>query len=71
MPYSRWLKHELRDLVTCYFSTARVADTGLFRPEALQALVDEHMIGKRDNGRALWGLLNYLMWFESYGVSSS
>jgi asparagine synthase (glutamine-hydrolysing) len=71
MPYSRWLKHELSDLVTCYFSTARVADTGLFRPEALQALVDEHMIGKRDNGRALWGLLNYLMWFESYGVSSS
>jgi hypothetical protein len=39
-------------------------DTGLFRPEGIQRLVDEHISNKMDHGRALWGLLNYMMWME-------
>jgi asparagine synthase (glutamine-hydrolysing) len=70
MPYSRWLKHELRDLLSTYLSRERLACSGLFRPEAVQALVDEHIHERRDNGRALWGLLNYMMWLEVCDVGS-
>jgi asparagine synthase (glutamine-hydrolysing) len=66
MPYSRWFKHELRDLMIIYLGPERIGSTGLFRPEAVKALVDDHLAGRVDNGRALWGLLNYMMWLELY-----
>jgi asparagine synthase (glutamine-hydrolysing) len=66
MPYSRWLKNELKDLLMKYCGPRRVAETGLFRPEAMKHLIDEHLSGRRDHGRALWGLLNYMMWLEMY-----
>lgn len=66
MPYSRWMRHELRDLVESYLGEERVAASGLFRPEAVRRLVDEHQAARVDHGRALWGLLNYMMWLELY-----
>jgi asparagine synthase (glutamine-hydrolysing) len=70
MPYSRWFKKELKDLLMEYLNPGRLAETGLFRPEAVQALVDQHLSGRFDHGRALWGLLNYMMWFDLYIDSS-
>ena len=66
MPYSRWFKHELKDLLTSYLGPKRISDTGLFRIEAVQTLVADHLAGRVDHGRALWGLLNYMMWLELY-----
>jgi len=66
MPYSRWLKHELKVLLTSYLGPKRISDTGLFRVDAIQALIKDHLAGRVDNGRALWGLLNYMMWLEIY-----
>jgi asparagine synthase (glutamine-hydrolysing) len=66
MPYSRWFKHELKDLLTSYLGPKRISDTGLFRVEAVQTLVADHLAGRVDHGRALWGLLNYMMWLELY-----
>ncbi|WP_425082465.1 asparagine synthase (glutamine-hydrolyzing) [Ruegeria arenilitoris] len=66
MPYSRWLKHELRDLMLQYLGPENIERTGLFRPQAIATLVDDHIAGRRDNGRPLWGLLNYMMWHELY-----
>lgn len=66
IPYSRWFRRELRDLVLDYLGPGRIAETGLFRPEAVSALVEDHMTGRFDHGRALWGLLNYMMWLELY-----
>jgi len=62
MPYSRWFKNELKDLIERYLGPKNISDRSLFRPEVVQALVEEHMEGRRDNGRALWGLLNYMIW---------
>jgi asparagine synthase (glutamine-hydrolysing) len=66
MPYSRWLKNELNDILLNYCGPARLAETGLFRPEGVKAIIDEHMTGRRDHGRALWGLLNFMVWHERY-----
>jgi asparagine synthase (glutamine-hydrolysing) len=66
MPYSRWLKRELNDLLMKYCGPQAISDCGLFRPEAVQTLIEEHMSGRRDHGRALWGLLNYMMWLDLY-----
>ena len=66
MPYSRWLKHELHDLLMRYCGPGTIAETGLFQPRAMDALIQEHVSGRRDHGRALWGLLNFMMWVEVY-----
>jgi asparagine synthase (glutamine-hydrolysing) len=66
MPYSRWFTNELKDVLMKYCGPQRIAETGMFRPEAAQRLIGEHLEGKHDHGRALWGLLNYMMWMELY-----
>jgi asparagine synthase (glutamine-hydrolysing) len=66
MPYSRWFKNELNDLIGHYLGPKNISDRGLFKPTAVQALVNDHMDGRRDNGRALWGLLNYMVWLDLY-----
>lgn len=66
IPYSRWFKHELNSLLKTQLSAERLSATGLFRPAAVQRLMDEHLAGKYDHGRALWGLLNYMLWYELY-----
>ncbi len=54
MPYSRWLTADLKDLLLDYLAPARVAETGLFRPEPIQGFVEEHLAMRHDHGRALW-----------------
>lgn len=66
LPYSKWLTRELKDVLLEYCGPGRVAETGLFRPAAVKALVDDHLAMRRDHGRPLWGLLNFMMWHELY-----
>lgn len=66
MPYSHWLRHDLKDLLVQYLSPERIQASGLFRPSAIQHLVSAHLDGQADHGRPLWGLLNYMMWMELY-----
>lgn len=66
MPYSHWLRFELHDLLVSYLEPGRLQETGLFRPAAIQALVDEHMARRHDHGRVLWALLNFMMWLDLY-----
>lgn len=66
MPYSGWLNHELKDLLECYCAPEALSDTGLFRPEGVRRLMDDHAAGTKDHGRILWGILNYMMWHRMY-----
>lgn len=66
MPYSRWLTGELKDVLLEYCGPERVEAAGLFRPEAVRVLVDEHLERRHDHGRPLWALMNFMMWHELY-----
>lgn len=66
MPYPRWLKTDLADMVHDYLGEERMKKLDLFDPRSMSKLVGEHMDGKRDHGRALWGLLNFSIWHEMY-----
>ena len=66
IPYSRWFKNELKDILTEYLSPHRIKESGLFRSEVVSQLMADHLNGNADHGRALWGLLNYMMWLELY-----
>jgi len=66
MPYSRWLRAELREVGESVLADARLRATGLFNPAGVRRLWDEHQALHTDHGRALWGLINYLLWHEMY-----
>jgi hypothetical protein len=45
--------------------------TGLFRPEALERLLDEHAGGRADHGHRLWCLLMLELWLRTHVESST
>jgi asparagine synthase (glutamine-hydrolysing) len=66
IPYSQWLRQEMRDLSETYFATEKLQVSGLFNPSGVQSIWHAHLNMKVDHGRFLWGLLNYLLWYEAY-----
>jgi asparagine synthetase B (glutamine-hydrolysing) len=46
---------------------AHLADTGVLTASEVSRLVDEHLAGSRDHGRALWSLMVLSRWFDRGG----
>ncbi|MCA9530920.1 MAG: asparagine synthase (glutamine-hydrolyzing) [Myxococcales bacterium] len=65
-PVATWLRRDLRDAVEDALSARRVRDRGLFEPQVVRALVDEHMSGRHDHAQALWALLVLEWWTEHH-----
>jgi asparagine synthase (glutamine-hydrolysing) len=66
MPYSRWMRKDLREFAAEVLLSPDVRTIGLFDAVGIQKLWDEHQAMTVDHGRALWGLLNYLLWYDLY-----
>lgn len=66
MPYSSWLRNELREMAEDVLSPEKLNSTGLFNSKAITALWNEHQNMVVDHGRFFWGLLNYMLWYSLY-----
>ena len=66
MPYSAWMRGPLADMVQDILSPARVRNTELLDPEVVSSLLGGHQSMTADNGRALWGLVNFVIWHELF-----
>ena len=66
MPYSNWIRGEMSDLADSILGEDRVRNTGLLRPEPVRRLLTEHKQMRVDHGRALWGLINFVVWHELF-----
>jgi asparagine synthase (glutamine-hydrolysing) len=66
MPHSRWFLGPLRGLAEDYFSKARVERSGVLDHGEVRRLWSEHLSGRRDHGRGLWCVLNFLVWFDLF-----
>ena len=61
-PWAYWLAGpQLNDLEQMLLEP-RSVDRGLFKPEAVKRLFDEHRAGRRDHGNRIWRLLNLELW---------
>lgn len=65
-PVPQWLSHELRPMLSELLSPRSVSRRGIFRPDSIQLLLEEHLAGRRDNSLKLWGLLMLELWFRMY-----
>ncbi len=66
MPHSLWFLNEFRPLAEEYFSKAHVERCGFLDFGTVDRLWQEHVSKKRDHGRALWSILNLLVWFDVF-----
>lgn len=67
IPIPRWLKTDLRPLVTQRLAPEAVAAEGFFNSRVVAEMLDDHWAGRRDYSRQIWNLLMFSMWYERYG----
>ena len=61
-PVDYWLAHDLRHMVDDLLSESQIRQRGLFRPEKVRALVDEHRRGVQDWSMQIWQFLTLELW---------
>ena len=66
LPLRSWFRGGLRDALLDTLDSRRLHDGGLFRPQAVQRLVDEHMAGHRDHRKPLFALFMFERWREHW-----
>ena len=66
VPVAEWLKGKLRPLARDLLSPARVRRAGVFNPEFVTRLQDEHERGVANHRKLLWTLLMFELWHESF-----
>ena len=66
VPVAQWLKEKLRPLARDLLSPERVRRAGVFDPEYVTKLQDEHERGTANHRKLLWTLLMFELWHESF-----
>ena len=66
VPVAEWLKVKLRPLARDLLSPERVRRAGVFNPEYVTKLLDEHERGIANHRKPLWTLLMFELWHESF-----
>jgi asparagine synthase (glutamine-hydrolysing) len=66
IPAAAWLRGELAPFARATLSPETIRRQGFFDPAAVTRLVDDHVAGREDLSRQLWGLLAFTLWFERH-----
>ncbi|HWB51305.1 MAG TPA: asparagine synthase (glutamine-hydrolyzing) [Stellaceae bacterium] len=66
VPIDAWLRGPLKPLAYDTLLSAPARERGLFRPDYVEALLDEHVAGRCDHHYRLWALLMLELWFRMW-----
>jgi asparagine synthase (glutamine-hydrolysing) len=66
IPAAAWLRGELEPFARDVLSPERVRRQGYLRPEAVTRVLDDHVAGREDLSRQLWGLLAFSLWHDRH-----
>lgn len=66
VPVSRWFRGELRELAGDILLDRRARERGQLRPQAVEALLADHVAGRADHGARLWSLVMLELWQRFY-----
>lgn len=65
-PIARWIRGDLREYTQRLFSQSRFVESGIFEPDYMMQLLNEHLDGKADHNYRLWILINLEIWYRMY-----
>src|SRR3954452_24229654 len=66
IPAAAWLRGDLEPFARETLSGDTLRRQGFFRPEAVARVLDDHVSGREDLSRQLWGLLSFTLWYEHH-----
>jgi len=66
IPAAAWLRGELEPFARETLSAENLQRQGFFQPEPVKRLIEEHVAGREDWSRQLWGLLAFTLWYERH-----
>jgi asparagine synthase (glutamine-hydrolysing) len=66
IPAAAWLRGEVEHFARETLARERIERQGYFRPESVARVLDDHVAGREDLSRQLWGLLAFTLWHEAH-----
>jgi asparagine synthase (glutamine-hydrolysing) len=66
IPAAAWLRGGLEPFARATLSPENLQRQGFFRAPPVTRLIDEHVAGREDWSRQLWGLLAFTLWYERH-----
>ena len=68
VPLADWLRGPLRGWAEALLAEKRLQEEGFFHPVPIRKAWQQHLQGKRDNARKLWGVLMFQSWMDEQNV---
>jgi asparagine synthase (glutamine-hydrolysing) len=66
IPVAHWFRGPLKEQMLSVLAPDRIARKGFFDPAAVDALIKDHIDGRRDNRKQLWTLFAFELWHDGY-----
>jgi asparagine synthase (glutamine-hydrolysing) len=66
IPAAAWLRGELEPFARDVLSRETLDRQGYFEPGPVRRLIDDHVDGREDLSRQLWGLIAFTLWHEHH-----
>jgi asparagine synthase (glutamine-hydrolysing) len=66
IPVAAWLRGDLGPFARDVLSPETIERHGYLDSGAVSRVLDDHISGREDLSRQIWGLLNFTLWFDRY-----
>jgi asparagine synthase (glutamine-hydrolysing) len=66
IPAAAWLRGDLEPFARDTLSRETLQRQGYFQPEVVERMLDDHVSGREDRSRQLWGLLAFTLWHQRH-----
>jgi len=66
IPAAAWQRGDLEPFARETLSAETLRRQGFFQPKVVQRLLDDHVAGREDLSRQLWGLIAFTLWHERH-----
>lgn len=66
VPLGKWFRGEYASVLDEYVLGSRTMERGIFQPDFVRSLVDQHQRGVANHSERLWSLVNLEIWFRRF-----
>lgn len=66
VPIGAWFRGAYTNVLDEYALSSRTMDRGLFNPQFVRTLVNQHQRGEANHSERLWSLVNLEMWLRRF-----
>ena len=70
IPAGKWIAGGLKGLFLDMLNPERIRREGVFNPEYVQRLLEDHLARRQNNARLLWTLLVFELWKQRMASAS-